>query len=127
MARQRYVVTKSDMPAVVSYIERKLLLEPYWLESDGGKRSFTRVKRDPLMLQNWCDKWLSNEQWKQLKDAMRAARKRIHDRTGDRDPKVNVTLTRRAWSMVTSLAKREGVTLSEFLESRFEDEWLALE
>ncbi len=126
MARQRYVVTAGDKAAVISYIERKLSLEPNWLESDGGKRSFARAKRDTVRIQKWCDKCLSDEQWRQLKDAVRAARKRKHDRTGDRVPKVNITLSRRAWSMLRALAERDGVTLSEFIEKRFEKEWLKM-
>ena len=127
MARQRYVVTATDKAVVISYIERKLSLETYWLESDGAKRSFTRAKRDTSTLQRWCEKWLSDKQWRQMKDSVRAARKRKRDRTGDREPKMNVTLSRRAWKMVTVLARREQATLSEFLENRFEREWLELE
>ena len=127
MARERYRVTEEDRPAVVAYIRRKFATEEYWLDSDSARRAFVQVQRDPGALNAWCEKWLSGEQWEQLKNAVRATRKRFADRSGERDPKVNVTLSRHAWLIVRALAKRERVTLSEFLEGRFEQEWLDME
>ena len=129
MARERYRVTEEDRSAVVAYIRRKFATEEYWLESDSARRAFAQIQRDPGAgaINAWCEKWLSGEQWEQLKNAVRATRKRFADRSGQRDPKVNVTLSRHAWLIVRALAKRERVTLSEFLEGRFEQEWLDME
>jgi macrodomain Ter protein organizer (MatP/YcbG family) len=123
MARERYRVTKRDRSMVASYIERKLATDAYWVESEAARREFQGLSRDEVALNGWCEKWLSGEQWGQLKDSLRAARKRVADQTGDRNPPVHVTLSRSAWMMLRDLAKRDGVTLSEFLEGRLRDEW----
>jgi hypothetical protein len=47
------------------------------------------------------------------------------DRTGDRNPKVNITLSRTAWRMISDLSKHDRVTLSVFIEDRFEKERLS--
>ena len=129
MARQRYSITEQDYPAVLRYVQYKLrnLLE--WPSDDNTEqnKSINAFKhcRDPVTLNSWCEKWLSGDQWRQLKTAARASRKR--SRNTRRDKPKNITLTNNAWRMLSALAKRDRVTLSEFIESRLEKDWLKLD
>ncbi len=126
MPRPRYTLSEGDFLAARAYVQRKLATELYWLDSLQAEGEWVQAKRDPLTLQHWCERWLDEAQWRQLKAAVRAARKRRRDRTGTRDPAVNVTLSRRAWLILSALARHDGLTLSDWLIRRHHDEWLKL-
>ena len=126
MARPRYTLSEDDFPAARAYVQRKLATELYWLDNLQAEGEWVQAKRDPLTLGQWCERWLNEAQWRQLKAAVRAARKRRRDRTGTRDPAVNVTLSRRAWLILSALARHDGLTLSDWLIRRHHDEWLNL-
>lgn len=126
MAKRRYTLSRDDFLAVKAYVQRKLLTQPYWLDNLQAEGEWAQVKHDPLTLQHWCERWLNEDQWCQLKAAVRAARKRRRDRRGTRHPAVNVTLSRRAWLILSALARRDGLTFSDWLIRRHHDEWLNL-
>jgi len=126
MNPSRYTLSPQDVTAVRAYLQRKLATQPYWLDNLQGEGEWDHAKRDPLTLKRWCERWLDADQWRALKAAVRAARKRRRDRTGTRNPPVNVTLSRRAWSVLSDLARHDGVTLSDWLIHRHHDEWLNL-
>jgi macrodomain Ter protein organizer (MatP/YcbG family) len=126
MTRPRYTVTNEDKAIVEKYIADRLAEYPYWVDNVLARSKFNQAKRSAGTLNSWCEQWLDGEQWRQLKGAVRMARKRQRDKTGDRDPVVNVSLSRPAWRMLRDLAKYEGLTLSAFIESRFKKEWLKL-
>ncbi len=77
---------------------------------------------DLVTLNAWIDRWLSEDRRKRLHNALRAARKRERDSRQEK-PKT-VTLTRQAWMILSDLARRDKVTLSEVIERRLEREWL---
>jgi macrodomain Ter protein organizer (MatP/YcbG family) len=128
MARERYTITDEDLGFAVSYLSRKLK-DGYWLSDDVSRetkaeRAYEKAKRDAVTLTEWGEKWLSSSQWTQLKNAVRAARRRQADLS--RDPPKHVTLSHRAWLMLHELAERDGVTLSELIEKKLEKAWVKL-
>jgi macrodomain Ter protein organizer (MatP/YcbG family) len=128
MPKTRYTITKDDWTFAVSYLSRKLQ-DGYWLSDDvstqtKAERAYQKVKRDPVTLNAWCERWLTSTHWTQLKNAIRASRSRQADLS--RDPHKHVTLSHKAWLMLHELAERDGVTLSEFLETKLEKSWLKL-
>jgi macrodomain Ter protein organizer (MatP/YcbG family) len=126
MARPRYTVTNEDKTIVEKYIADRLAESPHWIDNALARNNFKQAKHSAGTLNSWCEQWLNGEQWRQLKGAVRMARKRQRDKTGDRDPVVNVSLSRPAWRRLRDLAKYEGLTLSAYIESRFKKEWLKL-
>ena len=124
MARPRYTLSKDDFPAARAYLQRKLLTQSFWLDGLQAEDEWDHAKRDPVTLNQWCERWLSTDQWQALKAALRAARQRRRQRTGARDPVVHVTLSRPAWLILSSLARRDGLTLSDWLIARHHEEWL---
>ena len=127
MAGAKYVITAADLRAARAYLQRKLALEPFWLEPPQAHDHFPQQSRDPVTLNQWCERWLDQRQWQQLKAAVRAARKRQRQQVGNEGPPVHVTLSRPAWSVLADLAKHDGVTLSEFILRQHYQAWLALE
>lgn len=122
MTRARYTPRPEDWASIVAYVQRKLATEPFWLtDTVQAQDHWRQAKRDLITLQQWCEQWLSAEQWQQLKAAVRAARRR-RQRTGD--PPVNVTLSRQAWLIISNLARHDQMTLSEWLIERHYQEWL---
>ncbi len=126
MARPPYTLSTDDFLAAKAYVQRKLATQPDWLDNLQAEEQWTEARRDPLTLGQWCERWLNEPQWRQLKAALRAARKRHRDRSGTRDPAVNVTLSRPAWLILSALARHDGLTLSDWLIRRHHDEWLNL-
>ena len=125
MARSRFIITRQDKTAALAYISNKLR-DPYWPSKDTtrqlkAQRKYETAKRELVTLNEWCEKWLDSRQWTQLKNAIRAARKRTADLS--RDQPKNVTLSRKAWRIISDLAKRDGVTLSALIENRLGKEW----
>lgn len=121
--------SSNDFRAAVAYVERKLATNLWWLGEDhrrdaGARGEWPTAKRDPVTFAHWCQQWLDRDQRLQLQAAVRAARRRHRNYQGDRDPPVNVTLSRQAWLILSTLARQEGLTLSQWLIARHEAEWL---
>ena len=96
------------------------------MDNSEAEQQWQTARRDTVTLSHWCQRWLTPDQRRQLQAALRAARKRRRDRTGTRDPAVNVTLSRPAWRILKDLAHQEGLTLSDWLIARHRDEWLQM-
>ena len=128
MPRERYRITDEDVGFAVRYLSHKLQIG-YWLSDDvsvetKAQRAYQKAKRDAVTLTAWGEEWLSGAQWTQLKNAVRAARRRQADLS--RDPPKHVTLSHRAWLILHELAERDGVTLSELIEKKLEKAWVRL-
>ena len=133
MPRKKFAINKENAFSVRRYIERKISLDPYWpAETDQddywqAREDFSMVEHgDVKGMANWCEKWLSTRQWKQLQGALRAQRKRKRDMQGDRNPKKTITLDWDAWAILSDLSKRDNVTISKFITKRLKQEWLEL-
>jgi macrodomain Ter protein organizer (MatP/YcbG family) len=125
MARSRFIITRQDKAAALAYISNKLR-DPYWPSENTGRqikaaRKYKTAKRELVTLNEWCETWLDSAQWTQLKNAIRAARKRAADL--QRDPPKHVTLSHKAWQILSDLARRDGVTLSTLIEDRLGKAW----
>lgn len=118
MARQRYHITASDRWFAHRWIEKKLE-NPSWL---GDYRTFKASRAFDLLnesktldptenLNRWCESWLKSDEWTQLKNAIRASRRRAA-KPGTK----TVTLSHNAWAILNYVATQEKCTLSEAIE-----------
>ncbi len=115
MARQKYNITNHDHWFARRWIERKLE-NPTWLPENRtypAKHALSRVKDGAVSLNKWCELWLKKAQWTQMKNAIRAARKRSRGV----DTKT-ITLTQNAWFILDYHAQKENCTLSEVIERK---------
>lgn len=122
MARNRYTITDSDRWFATRWIEKKLK-NPAWLgeyRTYKAGRGFQLIEESEIgnpteKLNRWCETWLTGSEWTQLKNAIRASRRRA------RKPETKtVTLSRNAWEILAYHADQDGVTLSEVIEQRFD-------
>ncbi len=118
MARQRYVISDSDRWFVIRWLEKKLK-NPTWLDEHRtykAGRAFeliqdSHVQHPTDSLNRWCETWLMAAEWTQLKNAVRASRRRA------KKPEIKtVTLSHNAWSLLNYVANKENCTLSEVIE-----------
>lgn len=115
MARQKYTINNHDHWFARRWIERKLE-SPMWLADNRtypAKHALSRVGEDASALNRWCELWLKKVQWTQMKNAIRAARKRSRGV----DTKT-ITLTQNAWFILDYHAQKENCTLSEVIEQK---------
>lgn len=118
MARNRYRITAGDRWFAQRWIEKKIE-NPSWL---GEYRTFKASRAFELLneskindptesLNRWCESWLKKGEWQQLKNAIRASRRRA-SKPGTK----TVTLSHNAWSILNYFATKEGGTLSDVIE-----------
>ena len=138
MGRPKYTITAADLPAALAYLKRKMFEDAYELirsQYDSAQQKNTTVATAEFesilgtdaptgeQLTPWCEKWLGKAEWKALKAAIRSSRR--YKKAADADKQVKmVSLTPQAWRILHELAKRDNVTLSEFVVNRHEKEWL---
>jgi len=115
VAREKYNITNHDHWFARRWIEKKLE-NPMWLPDNRtypAKHALSRVKDGAIPLNKWCELWLKKTQWTQMKNAIRAARKRSRGV----DTKT-ITLTQNAWFILDYHAQKENCTLSEVIERK---------
>ncbi len=74
----------------------------------------------------WCEKHLKKVDWKKLKGAIRSKRLRKKRVFGEASIVIRVDMETRAHSILKTLAKHHGVTLSKAIEIYMEKAWLDL-
>lgn len=119
MSRPRYTITPADASFARRWVESKLA-NPAWLGSEHAYRAHQDLdsrQETAAELNAWCELWLDSMQWQQLKNAVRAARRRARV-----DDMVSVTLSRNAWGILSYWADKDGCTLSEIIERRLGSE-----
>lgn len=130
MTRRCYVIRQQDKNTAVAFIDSQIDKNPKWLglvESQRviAEQEYREAKADSASLNAWCQKWLNETQWGQIKDAINTARaqkeelKRIQ-------PHRTISLTHQAWQILSDLARQEGITLSEIIVNRLGKEWMTV-
>ena len=111
---------------VRGYIERKFGTNSMW--PNEKQRQASRVafelistgRTEAREIRLWCLSWLSPAQWGSLKSSLRAWR---HYQAKKGVQKKRITVDYDAWLFLTTLAKSNELTISEFLTDRFGDEY----
>jgi len=121
-----YQIHECDQLSVRRYLQKKLLVEQAWDLPVEAEIGFERLKRDAITLSQWCQQWLDQAQWQRLQAALRASRyrQRVMQSPQRYGTQVHVRLDYQAWSILTQLAKRDGVTISEFILQHHQTEYL---
>lgn len=117
MTEQRYVIDARDVITIRQYIHKKLQVDLSWELPLEAHRAFEQQVCDAITLSQWCQQWLNPEQWQRLQSALRASRyrQRVRRKPSHYGVHVHMRLTYQAWSILTQLAKRDGLTVSEFV------------
>lgn len=113
MARPKSKITKSDHLSAKAYIQNAM--DRGDISSVDGYIEF-RNADTPERLQSWCETYLDDDQWHNMKTAIRVQRKRYRDYKSPKR-KISIDLDKDAWLLINSMAKEEGRTLSEMVKA----------
>jgi macrodomain Ter protein organizer (MatP/YcbG family) len=111
MPRSRYQIAAADVKVVHRWIRDRLRNDAWpedWLRLTAWDK-FPYEKPTIKTLQRWCDRFLDAKQWQQLQAVIRAARR-------DLSQYRTVRLSRNAHELLSKLATRDKLTLSEVIE-----------
>jgi len=126
MVARRKGFAQKETCWVRGYIERKFGTNKAWPNETQRQASWAAFEmittghtegREILL---WCRSWLSPAQWGSLQRTLRAWRYR-QGKTGI--PKKSISVDYEAWLCLTTLAKRDGFTISGFLMEKLGDEY----
>ncbi len=138
MARAKYTITDDDEFYAKNWIFNKLDsgFFPYDFEDISNSISANikaknnyrdNATKSVESLNHWCETHLNSAQWKQLKNAVRAARLR-RERQRNYDKAVRrIDISNRARHMLQELSKHHGVTYSELIEKYLEKDYMNLD
>jgi macrodomain Ter protein organizer (MatP/YcbG family) len=124
MSRPKYTLTVKDGDIAYRWIDHKLNNNDLTISRD-IKRVITARKaletttfgRRYKILNEWSETYLTKEEWKKLKDTLRAYRKRRKDKTDStREAPISTNLTPKASKMLGEIAKHYRVTQSDVIE-----------
>lgn len=121
MARPRYTVTAADVVHAGTYLANRLRNQDVRFGDDvsyrAAEQEFTeaaavpRKEKRAVQVNAWCEKYLSSAEWATLKLAIRKRRERRV-----RTDLKTVTISARAFDLLSKTSTRDGVTYSEVLE-----------
>lgn len=128
MADQKYVIRQQDKNAAIGFINDQIASNPNWLASDDPVRAiaeleYRNARYESITLNEWCNKWLNEIQWKQLINAIHNARNRFENQKY-RPQLKTISITHSAWQILSELAEHDKVTISEVIINRLERDWL---
>ncbi len=123
MARPKYMIGPTDLAHSLLYLADRIQLQ-YLDVSVVGRREFSEIKliqaadtratrkAQAEALNAWCEQNLSTAEWRKLKSAIR---KRRH-RQQTANQQIAITISRQAHTILSQLAKRDGVTLMALVD-----------
>lgn len=121
MARPRYTITAADVVHAGTYLANRLRNMDVRFDEDvsykTAERKFTeaaaelRREKRAVQVNAWCEKYLSSAEWATLKLAIRKRRERRV-----RTDLKTVTISARAFELLSKLSARDDVTYSDVLE-----------
>lgn len=138
MARAKYkITTDQDTWSAMDWLANKLDsgFFPYdamqddesFVKNIRAQEAFKETDKSPESVNTWCETHMNSEQWKQLKNAIRAARLR-RERKRNYDKAVRrIDISNRALHMLQTLSKHHGVTYSELIEKYLEKDYMNLD
>lgn len=133
MARPRYTLTKDDGFTAWKWIDTKLRtltldVSQTTKVSNAARKSLnaTRFGKNIKALNLWAETYMSSKEWVQLKNVLRAHKKRNKDKLHTNRGSVSTNLTRGAHVILRELAIHYKVTQSEIIVKYLDKEFLKI-
>ena len=123
MTNHTYVIRQQDRNAAISFIDNQLNQNHAWLNETESQRviagqEYLQARTDPASFNAWCQKWLNESQWAEIKQAICIARSRQETRLRYAEPHKTISVTHHAWKILSEIALQEQLTLSEVIINR---------
>ncbi|MFZ1712662.1 MAG: hypothetical protein WAT53_06315 [Nitrosomonas sp.] len=114
----QYVIRRQDRHAAIAFVEQKLNQEPQWIGVDENQQLIAKQEYfgsliDPDGMNAWCEKWLNDVQWEQLRQAISVGCDVQENR--QLQPLKTISLSHQAWEILADLAQQSDTTLSNVI------------
>lgn len=123
MTNHTYIIRQQDRNAAIGFIDHQLDCQPGWLSEVESRRAlaeqeYQQARIDPDSFNTWCHKWLNEDQWAEIKQAICVARGRQEKRLRYAESNKTISVTQEAWKILSELALKDQLSLSEVIVSR---------
>ncbi len=123
MANHTYIIRQQDINAAITFIDRQLNKNPEWLDETESLRmiaeqEYLQARIEQANFNAWCQKWLNENQWAEIKQAICLARGRQEIKSRYIEPDKMISVTHQAWQILSAIALQDQVTLSEVIINR---------
>ena len=127
MTNHTYIIRQQDRNAAINFIDDQLNKNHTWLNEIESQRivagqEYLQAKTDPVSFNAWCQKWLNESQWAEIKQAICIAKNQQEARLRyAAEPHKTISVTHRAWKILSEIALQEQLTPSEVIINRLGD------
>lgn len=123
MTNHTYIIRQQDRNAAISFIDNQLNKNPLWLGEAESRRTaagqeYLQARVDPASFNMWCQKWLNESQWAEIKQAICMTRSRYETRQRYGEQNKTISVTHQAWKILCEAALQDQLTLSEVIINR---------
>lgn len=111
MPRAKYRIrTEEDYESAKRWLVKKFE-QVGWPNVEDARKAQARfmLVETPESLQAWCDRYLTAQQWKRIRDYIRAARRNSDDYK-------SIKISANAWQILSDIAERDTLTYSDIIE-----------
>lgn len=123
MTRHVYIIRQQDKKAATSFIDGLLNKNPEWFgttepQRSTAKQEYLESRADSNHFNMWCQKWLNETQWMEIRKVISARKDHGEERQRYTEPHKTISLTHRAWEILSELALQDQISPSEVIINR---------
>ncbi|SFU31498.1 hypothetical protein SAMN05216339_101300 [Nitrosomonas eutropha] len=123
MAEHSYIIRQQDRTAATTFIDDQLSKDPKWFsttesEYSAAKQEYLAARADSINFNTWCQKWLNETQWMEIRKVISMNKDHKEERRKYTEPHKTISVTHRAWEILSELALQDQLSLSEVIVNR---------
>ncbi len=123
MTKHIYIIRQQDKQAATTFIDDLLNRNPTWFGATESQRSrakqeYLESRTDSVHFNTWCQKWLNETQWMEIKKVISAKESRSETKKRYTEPHKTISLTHHAWEILSALALQDQISPSEVIINR---------
>jgi len=123
MTKHVYIIRQQDRKAVTTFIDNLLNKNPEWFgttepQRSTAKREYLESRADSVHFNTWCQKWLNETQWMEIRKVICVNAGHQPERQRYTEPHKTISLTHRAWEILSELALQDQISPSEVIVNR---------
>ena len=127
MTNHTYIIRQQDRNIAIGFIDSQLNKNHAWLNEIESQRiiagqEYLQARTDSVSFNAWCQKWLNESQWAEIKQAIMARNRQETRLRYVAEPHKTISVTHRAWKILSEIALQEQLTLSEVIINRLGDD-----
>ncbi|BBL35826.1 hypothetical protein Nstercoris_02103 [Nitrosomonas stercoris] len=123
MTERTYIIRQQDRKTATTFIDNQLNKNPQWLgvteaQYNAAKQEYLVSKTSPTSFNTWCQKWLKETQWAEIRKAINTNKNHEEERWRYIEPHKTISVTHHAWEILSTLALQDQLSPSEVIINR---------